>query len=283
MNPVICIFNLRPIFPELPPSAAQEPPPTPKTNASTSSTFEPTFTHVTTQVNNCVAVPACCRTPQFPSGAVFSGGAPIVTNSIVTPITTCTIQSTQAAPQCMPSGSHHRGAPSPLSIDVAISSTGGLCDVLDEPLPSLSDLSFINMDWADDTDLPDQLLDLNGSLGGATVRPMDMLAVVQSPCESGSVHGSEPNVSAMTDAELTAADNSHMSMDVSDWLDLIMPSTGLTPLSANAPVCFPSDSVFTPKPQDVLDLFNMDETDLYTPTDMGLGFDKVMEVSSPNT
>ena len=183
----------------------------------------------------------------------------------------------------MPSGSHHRGAPSPLSIDVAISSTGGLCDVLDEPLPSLSDLSFINMDWADDTDLPDQLLDLNGSLGGATVRPMDMLAVVQSPCESGSVHGSEPNVSAMTDAELTAADNSHMSMDVSDWLDLIMPSTGLTPLSANAPVCFPSDSVFTPKPQDVLDLFNMDETDLYTPTDMGLGFDKVMEVSSPNT
>ena len=255
-----------------------------------SSTFGQTFTHVSTHANNCVTVPAvhACSRTQFPSGAVFSGGAPIVTNSIVTPITTCTIQSTQAAPQCMPSGSHHRAAPPPLSIDVAISSMGcggGLCDGLDEPLPSLSDLSFINMDWSDDTELPDHLLDLGGSLGGATIKPMDMLAAVQSlggggESLHGSVHGSEPNMSAMT--ELTA-DNSHMSMDVSDWLDLIMPSTGLTPLSANAPVCFPSDNVLTPRPQDVLDLFNMDETDLYTPTDMGLGFDKVMEVSSPKT
>ena len=145
------------------------------------------------------------------------------------------------------------------------------------------------MDWSDETELPDQLLDLNtdSSLGGAGTTDMkhsvmDMLMVpASSESLHGSVHGSEPNLSTMVDTELS--DNNHMSMDVSDWLDVIMPSTGLTPLSANAPVCFPSDNVLTPKPQDVLDLFNMDETDLYTPTDIGLGFDKVMEVSSSKT
>jgi len=240
-----------------------------------------------------IAVPACsipaCSKTQFPSGAVFSGGTLILTSSMVTPITTCTIQSTHTAPQSMHScTTGHKELPPPLSIDAAISSTscGGLCDGLDEPLPSLSDLSFINMDWSDDTELPDQLLDLTGTdgpLGGSSKQSvMDMLTVPQSS-ESlhGSIHGSEPNLSTMVDTELV--DNNHMSMDVSDWLDVIMPSTGLTPLSANAPVCFPSDNVLTPKPQDVLDLFNMDETDLYTPTDIGLGFDKVMEVSSSKT
>jgi hypothetical protein len=47
-----------------------------------------------------------------------------------------------------------------------------------------------------------------------------------------------------------------MQMDVSDWLNVIMPSTGLTPLSANAPVAFPSDPILTPKTQqEVFDLF----------------------------
>ena len=53
-----------------------------------------------------------------------------------------------------------------------------------------------------------------------------------------------------------------VSEDVSDWLDALMPSSGLTPLTENAPASVSGDPVLTPKPQDVLDLFNMDETDI---------------------
>ncbi len=102
---------------------------------------------------------------------------------------------------------------------------------------------------------------------------------------NGSVHGSEPNLNilglgGLGDTSDIMNDANAMNIDVSDWLDVIMPSTGLTPLSAHAPTSFSADPILTPKPQDVLDLFNMDESDLYTPTDLnGTSFEKAMETS----
>ncbi len=98
----------------------------------------------------------------------------------------------------------------------------------------------------------------------------------------GSVHGSEPNLAVLGLSD-DLGDPTSMNMDVSDWLDVMTPSAGLTPLSANAPVSFnTADPILTPKPQDVLDLFNMDESDLYQASDLNLDnpFEKPMELST---
>ncbi len=99
---------------------------------------------------------------------------------------------------------------------------------------------------------------------------------------TGSVHGSEPNLSSLGLTDNDLSDAANMNMDVSDWLDVMIPSTGLTPLSTNAPVSFTADPILTPKPQDVLDLFNMDESDLYPSSDLSLEnpFEKPMELST---
>lgn len=99
--------------------------------------------------------------------------------------------------------------------------------------------------------------------------------------KSGSTHGSEPDLASLGLNDTDA--NSNMQIDVSDWLDVIVPSTGLTPLSTNAPVSFSSDPILTPKTQqEVLDLFNFDEADFSTPTDShcGLNWEKLAEPSS---
>ena len=172
--------------------------------------------------------------------------------------------------------------PPPINITPAISSipsfiTTDLSNSFSDS--NMGDLPFIAMDWSD----TDTALDLNDGLDhGKALSPHDLLNVNgSSPShnDSSSIHGSEPNLNSLGLGQdmLDANDNpSAMNLDVSDWLDVIMPSTGLTPLSANAPVSFPSDPILTPKPQDVLDLFNMDESDLYTPTDIqnGIIFDK---------
>lgn len=90
-------------------------------------------------------------------------------------------------------------------------------------------------------------------------------------------HGSEPDLTGLglTDPENCA----NVQMDVSDWLDVIMPSTGLTPLSSNPPVSFPSDPILTPKTQqEVLELFNFDDTDFSAHADLQSGvWDKLTE------
>lgn len=164
---------------------------------------------------------------------------------------------------------------------------------------SLTDLPFITMDWSDsdstmqNLDIPDMLDTPNplrnsfanlGSPGGSS-SSRDQHDLLNVPMGSGSnhggsVHGSEPNLNQLGFAD-DMQDQSAMNLDVSDWLDVIMPSSGLTPLSTNAPMSFPSDPILTPKPQDVLELFNIEESDLYTPADLGATtFDKVMETAT---
>ena len=103
--------------------------------------------------------------------------------------------------------------------------------------------------------------------------------------DQGSVNGSEPDLTSLGlqdgdgDTDMTGMG---MQMDVSDWLDVIMPNTGLTPLSTNAPVSFSADPVLTPKTQqEVLDLFNFDDGDsVFHPASdgsSGLSWDRLTE------
>ena len=233
---------------------------------------------------------------------MFSGGTLILTSSTLTPITTASVQTTAPV---LPLGMPMLDLGWPASVDTG--HKGALADLADQLPASLGDLSFMTMDWAD----ADHLLDMQSAAAAgpdnavaaaaaaaaaatATASHKDLLldfslpdsasaaaaaaAAAAADCGVAS-HVSEPNLSALSVPDLPT--DPDISMDVSDWLDVIMPSTGLTPLSA--PVCFPADPVLTPKPQDVLDLFNMDEDDLYTPTEVTFNFDKVMEVSTSNT
>lgn len=192
---------------------------------------------------------------------------------------------------------HYEGGrkdpPPPLNINCISSATssllgmGELVPSLADALPS-ADLPW-TMDWSDTDnsmnhlDLPDMLdtpcLGLTSSSN--TLLSRDFLGAPVSSnssgisqsglalsSASGNIHNSDINLSTLgLNDDLTDPDSA-MNVDVSDWLDVIMPSTGLTPLSSNAPVSFTADPILTPKPQDVLDIFNMDETDLYTPTEL---------------
>jgi hypothetical protein len=179
--------------------------------------------------------------------------------------------------------------PPPLNINSISSATpallgmGELVPSLADALPS-ADLPW-TMDWSDTDnsmnhlDLPDMLDTPGLGLGGSSSTSRDFLSTPVSSCTSGTgqsglastssnIHSSDINLSTLgLNDDLTDPDSA-MNVDVSDWLDVIMPSTGLTPLSSNAPVSFTADPILTPKPQDVLDIFNMDETDLYTPTEL---------------
>ena len=181
--------------------------------------------------------------------------------------------------------------PPPLDLDTTIStsSNSDLPSAFADGLPSsFSDLPFISMDWSD-SDLPDNLLDTpNHDSHTSVCNGLDADSLLHisghhsgAPTNGENIQNShtEPNLAALglNDVEFTDATN--MNIDVSDWLDVIMPSTGLTPMSSTAPASFPSDPILTPKPQDVLDLFNMEESDLYTPTDLGMNFDQVIEAS----
>lgn len=141
-----------------------------------------------------------------------------------------------------------------------------------------------SMDWTNDQAFGD--LDLNDTSGinsGLSLTPTDqsllLIPAVQSPQRSN--HGSEPDLTNLGLADMDT--NSNMQVDVPDWLDVILPSTGFTPVSANAPVSFPADPILTPQThREVLDLFNFDESDLNTPSDLtyGSAWDKLTETTS---
>ena len=113
-----------------------------------------------------------------------------------------------------------------------------------------------------------------------------------------SVNGAEPDpvtlgLTDKIDVEPQPSSSQHSGPNVSDWLDVIMPSahshaplTPTTPLTFPAdpttfnsdPVTFTSDPVLTPKTQqEVLDLFNFDDATDFTGPDMNtvLAWDKL--------
>ena len=133
-----------------------------------------------------------------------------------------------------------------------------------------------SMDWAEDP----TFLDLTDTSCMQTDQDMKPGPLIVPSSDNLNSPGSEPDLAALG---INDPDNTNMQMDVSDWLDVIMPSTGLTPLSANAPVSFPSDPILTPKTQqEVLDLFSFEDGDFGTPTDLqgGLNWEKLTESST---
>ncbi len=99
----------------------------------------------------------------------------------------------------------------------------------------------------------------------------------------------------LADSDLMDAANA-MNIDVSDWLNVILPTSEQPPTttsstsassslnalqsgSSSSTSTFTADPILTPKTQDILALFNMDESDLSTPTDLGISFEKAMELS----
>jgi hypothetical protein len=151
--------------------------------------------------------------------------------------------------------------------------------MLNQDLSSMdwtSDSPFTQLDLNEGTCLPSELIDKNN-------QSKDFLHVPsgENVTNKGTGHGSEPDITGLGINDLESSQNMNMQMDVSDWLDVIMPSTGLTPLSANAPVAFPSDPILTPKTQqEVFDLFNFEDTD-FSQADMqsGLNWEKLTEAN----
>lgn len=134
-----------------------------------------------------------------------------------------------------------------------------------------------SMDWADDPTFLD-LSDTTCMQTDQEIKPGLLTVPCNENSSAGNSHGSEPDLAA-----LGINDPDSSQMDVSDWLDVIMPSTGLTPLSANAPVSFPSDPILTPKTQqEVLELFNFEEGDFAAPTEFqgGLNWEKLTETTT---
>lgn len=259
---------------ELPPSAAQEPPPTPKTTAQSLST---STVNSTTSSYGGLTSSAAGQFPQFTMTQAST--MPTTSTTSVTDVVSSLLNSS-------PSFSVIKSEPITPPCSVAMTTTSDICtsDILDINEMLNQDLS--SMDWTSES--PFTQLDLNeGTCLPSELdknnQSEDFLHVPQgiNGMKQGTVHGSEPDIAALGINDLENSQNINMQMDVSDWLDVIMPSTGLTPLSANAPVAFPSDPILTPKTQqEVLDLFNFEDTD-FSQTDMqsGINWEKLTETN----
>ena len=255
---------------ELPPSAAQEPPPTPKTTPQSISTS--TLNSATSSLVG-ISSSAIGHFPQFTM--TLASSMPLTTTTSVSDVVSSLLNSS-------PSVSVIKTEP---ETPVAMTSTSDICtsDILD--INEMLNQDLTSMDWTSDS--PFTQLDLNDG----TCLPSDFDKNNQSkdflhipPCDNskqGTNHGSEPDIAALGINDLENSQNINMQMDVSDWLDVIMPSTGLTPLSANAPIQFPSDPILTPRTQDeVLDLFTFEDTDLtHADIQSGLNWEKLTETN----
>ncbi|XP_060079634.1 myocardin-related transcription factor B-like [Ylistrum balloti] len=271
---------------ELPPSAAQEPPPTPKTTTQTAtipiSVSQSSVSMTTTTTTTTVASYAVTSSEQYTGlSSSFTVTAP--QDTVSDNVTLLLNSPQQVSSHCVKQES---STPPPLMVANVLSpdtSTHDLLDINDYMLNQ--DLN--SMDWTSDQSFT---LDLNDTTSMHMQTDQEMkcdgvndflnVPLLQGGNNKVAPHGSEPD---LTGLGLTDPDNcANNQMDVSDWLDVIMPSTGLTPLSANPPVSFPSDPILTPKTQqEVLELFNFDDTDFNTPTDLhsGINWEKLTETT----
>ncbi|KAJ8318233.1 hypothetical protein KUTeg_003324, partial [Tegillarca granosa] len=267
---------------KLPPSAAQEPPPTPRTTGQSTlpsvsvsksvcsvSPLAVTSTCVSTTSMATSLISSSCSSSTDVS-ALLNGPVTLITNNCsvkeecVTPPPPVIVTSPQPPP-LMDSGT-----------DTDHTDLLDINEMLNQDLSAMdwtSDPTFTSLDLTDTTSMQtDQDIKPGSS--------KEFLNIPTTEITDTEVHGSEPDLASLG---LNDPENSNMQMDVSDWLDVIMPSTGLTPLSATAPVSFPSDPILTPKTQqEVLDLFNFEDPDFNTPTDLqvGINWDKLTETTS---
>ena len=239
--------------------------------------------------------------PSLPVSSVSPSTSDVtVTTSIVSPIAVTYAQSAASTGVDTTHSSKNmvktRDIPPGMTTDPAMS-VPSAADLTASLTDQLADIPF--MDWSD-SDLSENFLDT--SLPAEPVNPYTSLSLdtaikmetqdltdwakvsdALSPPTTSTSGYSEATTSSeasltplgLQDTDLNAAvcprSNANMNLDVSDWLDVIMPSSGLTPLSANAPASFSADPLLTPRTQDFLDLFNMDDIDSFEkPMEMAL-------------
>ena len=263
------------VFLELPPSAADEPLPTPKTTEPM--VIPPPVSSVQQQQQQHQPQPRSTRSHM---DVTLASSIPALTNSFTHTHNTITAGGKKDSLFVV-------SVPGP-------SSDPTTTDLLDlhEMLSSGTDLGA--MDWSSDgtitgLDLSDPATTISfdtkvSEFDNKTLLSVPVSSFCGQPVSMGSMHGSEPDLASLGLSEYDT--NANMQIDVSDWLDVIMPSTGLTPLSSNAPVSFSSDPILTPKTQqEVLDLFNFDESEFNTPTDptAGLNWESLTEPSASSS
>lgn len=278
----------------MPASAAQEPPPTPKSTSQTATV--PTISVTQSSM-------ASAPNTQFQNqSVVFS--APTHNASSLS-VVSCSpnnqfsemkgnIDSVYVPMEGLTSASASlNGIKTEVKSEPCETQTSGMLHATGVPTENTDDFfdlsdvinSDLNaMDWTPDPTFGDlDLTDMTNTSSAMDLMPNEQsflsIPNVQSPQRS--IHGSEPDLAnlGLTDMDT----NSNMQIDVPDWLDVIMPNTGLTPLSANAPVSFPADPILTPQTQkEVLDLFNFDESDLNTPSEFNCtsAWDKLTETTT---
>lgn len=266
---------------ELPASAAEEPPPTPKTTSQ--STTVPTMSmsqsagmsapHLTLQNQSVMSAMVGNTMSKVGHDCEMKGNI----DSVFVPYSEM-----HTSPGGTLVKTETKTEPNEGQVMVTVCPPAVSNDLFDFNDVINNDLN--SMDWTQDQAFGD--LDLNDTSGistGMDLTPTDQtllsIPTVSSPQQSN--NGSEPDLTNLGLVDMET--NSNMQIDVPDWLDVIMPSTGFTPVSANAPVSFPADPILTPQTQkEVLDLFNFDESDLNTPSDMtyGSAWDKLTETTS---
>ena len=220
--------------------------------------------------------------------------------------------------------------------------TDNLANSLSDNLQNIHDLPFIEqsmMEWSEsdllnNLDALDQSVNLKIKQEDVSkiedIFPLDNTdTTTHHVALSGSAVTSPHNVSSVsacsdtsnvttTDHVSTAlphVDSNTMNMDVSDWLDVMMPNhetsgnythttdqlhttnvtdfssvlqngeTSGTNVSNAANAGFQSNNtLLTPKNEDMLELFGMDESDLYSTPELasGIGFEKPLETSTAN-
>ncbi|XP_050391898.1 myocardin-related transcription factor B isoform X1 [Patella vulgata] len=262
---------------DLPPNAAEEALPTPKTTQA-----QPIPSVSPVAISSSTSAPLSLESILSSSGINLSTHTtlPMSSSSVHLPSSSSTITTSSSNPlfsinPTTDTKPLRMDSPPPPTVSMPLTDTGN--ELLD-----LSEMLDAGMDWTNESafsgldffaaNVVEQLNTPNVNKSFLYVPPASEQKA------GGSVHGSEPDLASLGLADPDAANN--MQIDVSEWLDVIMPSTGLTPLTTNAPVSFSSDPILTPKTQqEVLELFNFDESDFNTSIDpsCGLNWEKLTE------
>ncbi|KAL3876576.1 hypothetical protein ACJMK2_034410 [Sinanodonta woodiana] len=267
---------------ELPPSAAQEPPPTPKTTVQTEPVSTITITQAGTMpVENCMSSAGTLQlVTAFSTAAINDSNAGQNLTSVQEQVSS-NPQTFKQEPLSPPSFTEPASSPPPVETNTDFLDIN---DMLGQDLNSMdwtSDPAFSGLDI---TDTSCMTTDFDFKQHFINERSLLEFPTSQLSSSMKSFYGSEPDLTALGLSD--TGENSNMQIDVPDWFDVIMPSTGMTPLTGNAPVSFPSDPILTPRThQEVLDLFSFDDTDLSTPSELSYGtnWDKITEGTASST
>uniref|UniRef100_A0A0L8H5G7 Uncharacterized protein n=2 Tax=Octopus bimaculoides TaxID=37653 RepID=A0A0L8H5G7_OCTBM len=232
---------------ELPPSAAQEPPPTPKTTSQTPTTSTITVTQVVA-TSNSTSSAFSVATMLMPSPSL-----PLNNNVSTTAVNQRPVVSV-LAPVLIKQEPDISSSPPTLTCDGTSHEFVDINDVLSQ--------DFNNMDWTSDTSFPS--LDLPDIFNDQKMTN-SIVPIINKVDAANPGSSSDLDVLNLPQDSETSC---NMQIDVSDWLD-----ASFTSASLNTPISFTSsDPILTPKTQQDV-LFNFVEADFSSVSDTQCGMD----------